>query len=35
LGTWTYPAAAGGERAAKVAPFVARARVAAGCPIPR
>jgi maltooligosyltrehalose trehalohydrolase len=28
------PAATGGERAAKVAPFVVRTRVAAGCPIP-
>jgi hypothetical protein len=28
-----YPAATGGERAAKVAPFVARAKVVAGCPI--
>jgi hypothetical protein len=29
-----YPAAAGGEREAKVAPFVERMRVVAGCPIP-
>jgi membrane protein required for colicin V production len=34
LSTWMYSAAEGGERAAKVAPFVARARVVAGCPIP-
>ena len=35
MGTWMYPAAAGGERASKVAPFVARKRVVAGCPIAR
>jgi hypothetical protein len=33
-GTGMYPGALGAERASKVAPFVARVRVVAGCPIP-
>ena len=34
LGTWMYPAAVGGERAAKITLFAARTRVVTGSAIP-